>query len=70
MSEEEKKTIDEEKTIPRPEGYTIVKYAALWVLFLSLSLGMIISTFIILKAFQNIGFWLYLVVYIRIAPNA
>ena len=26
MTEEEKKTNDEEKTIPRPEGYTIVKY--------------------------------------------
>ena len=26
MSEEEKKTDGEEKTIPRPEGYTIVKY--------------------------------------------
>lgn len=30
MSEEEKKTNDEEKTIPRPEGYTIVKYAEGW----------------------------------------
>ena len=66
MSEEEKKTIDEEKTIPRPEGYTIVKYAALWFFFLSVPLGMIISTFIILKAFQNIGFWLYLVVYMSV----
>lgn len=25
MTEEEKKTNDEEKTIPRPEGYTIVE---------------------------------------------
>ena len=63
MTEEAKHTDDEEKTIPRPEGYTIVKYAAQWVIALSVSLGMVISTFIILKVFQNVGLWLYLIVY-------
>lgn len=33
MSEEEKKTNDEGKTIPRPEGYTIVKYLEFVVFF-------------------------------------
>ena len=43
MSEEEKKTIDEEKTSPNPEGYTIVKYASGWVLFITLFFGMVVS---------------------------
>ena len=47
MSEEEKKTNDEEKTIPRPEGYTIVKYAEGWTTFVVLFGGMLISPFIL-----------------------
>ena len=35
MSEKEKKTDVEEKTIPNPEGYTIVKYLEFVVLFCS-----------------------------------
>ena len=52
MSEEEKKTDVEGKTIPRPEGYTIVKYAAGWVWFSVSILGVIIST-LLLNAFRN-----------------
>ena len=33
MSEKEKKTNDEEKTVPQPEGYTIVKYLEFVVIF-------------------------------------
>ena len=33
MSEEEKKTNVEEKTVPQPEGYTIVKYLEFVVIF-------------------------------------
>ena len=43
MSEEQKKIDDEEKTIPNPEGYTIVKYAFGWVLFISMLFGLVIS---------------------------
>ena len=52
MSEEEKKTDDEGKTIPNPEGYTIVKYAGGWVLFISAFVGMVFSIFII-EVFKN-----------------
>lgn len=52
MSEEEKKTKDEEKTIPRPEGYTIVKYAFGWVLFISMLFGLVISV-VLLEAFND-----------------
>ena len=52
MSEEEKKTDDEEKTIPRPEGYTIVKYAFGWVLFISMLFGLVISA-VLIVAFND-----------------
>ena len=52
MSEEEKKTDDGGKTIPNPEGYTIVKYAGGWVLFISAFVGMVFSIFII-EVFKN-----------------
>lgn len=52
MSEEEKKTNDEEKTIPRPEGYTIVKYAFGWVLFISMLFGLVISA-VLIVAFND-----------------
>jgi hypothetical protein len=52
MSQEEKKTNDEEKTIPRPEGYTIVKYAFGWVLFISMLFGLVISA-VLIVAFND-----------------
>ena len=52
MTEEEKKTNDEEKTIPRPEGYTIVKYAFGWVLFISMLFGLVISA-VLIVAFND-----------------
>ena len=52
MSEEEKKTDDEEKTIPRPEGYTIVKYASGWVLFISMLFSLVIFI-VLLEAFND-----------------
>ena len=52
MSEEEKKTDDEEKTIPRPEGYTIVKYAFGWVLFISMLFSLVISA-VFIVAFND-----------------
>ncbi len=52
MSEEEKKTDDEEKTIPRPEGYTIVKYARGWVLFISMLFSLVISA-VFIVAFND-----------------
>lgn len=65
MSEEEKKTKDEEKTIPRPEGYTIVKYAKGWAdfiwifgTFVSLPIGILIDRSL------NVGFWVFVIVYI------
>ena len=42
MSEEEKKTNDKGKTIPNPEGYTFVKYAAGWI-YIILFFGMLFS---------------------------
>ena len=61
MSVEEKKTDDEEKTIPRPEGYTIVKYDFGWVLFISMFFGLVISV-VLLKAcndcFKETSDWL------------
>lgn len=65
MSEEEEKTDGEEKTIPRAEGYTIVKYAkgwadAIWIF------GMIVSIIIccLISKYINAGLWLELVIYI------
>ena len=52
MSEEEKKTDDEEKTIPRPEGYTIVKYAFGWVLFISMLFSLVFSA-VFIVAFKD-----------------
>ena len=52
MSEEEKKTDDEEKTIPRAEGYTIVKYAEGWVWVSVFVVGTMIST-LLLFVFRN-----------------
>ena len=42
MSEEEKKTDDEGKTIPNPEGYTIVKYLE-FVVVLCFIIGTLLS---------------------------
>ena len=64
MSEEEKKTNDGEKTIPRPEGYTIVKYAEGWVDLIVLVLGIVVLTFI-LCVFKDVfmgRIWLFLLV--------
>ena len=47
MTAEGNKTDGEEKTIPRPEGYTIVKYAGGWVLFISAFGGMVFSIVLI-----------------------
>ena len=66
MSEEEKKINDEEKTIPRPEGYTVVKCARLWVALVTLYGGPMISLFI-LSLIRNVAtdrFWLFLLVYL------
>ena len=52
MSEKEKKINDEEKTIPRPEGYTIVKYAFGWVLFISMLFSLVISA-VFIVAFND-----------------
>ena len=52
MSEEEKKTDDEEKNIPRAEGYTIVKYAEGWVWVSVFVVGTMIST-LLLYVFRN-----------------
>ena len=61
MTEEAKHTDNEEKTIPRPEGYTIVKYASGWVLFITLFFGMVVS-FTLLEIIRNnykdLGEWL------------
>ena len=55
MSEKEKKTNDEEKIIPRPEGYTIVKYAPGWV-YISIFFGFYLCLFLGLNTnvFKNI----------------
>ena len=55
MSEEQKKTNDEEKIIPRPEGYTIVKYAPGWV-YISIFFGFYLCLFLGLNTnvFKNI----------------
>ena len=64
MTEEEKKTNDEEKTIPNPEGYTIVKYAEGWVDLIVLVLGLVIMTFL-LGVFKDVfmgKIWLFLLI--------
>lgn len=64
MSEEQKKTDNEEKTIPNPEGYTIVKYAEGWVDLIVLVLGLVILTFLI-SVFKDVfmgRIWLFLLV--------
>ena len=68
MSEEEKKTNDEEKTIPRPEGYTIVKYAEGWTTFVVLFGGMLISPFILylIKDVVPDRLWLFLLLYLSV----
>ena len=47
MSEEEKKTDDEEKTIPRPEGYIFVVYGEGMEFFMVYILGTVLSIFIL-----------------------
>jgi hypothetical protein len=68
MSEEEKKTNDEEKTIPRPEGYTIVKYAEGSTTFVVLFGGMLISPFILylIKDVVPDRLWLFLLLYLSV----
>ena len=64
MSEEQKKNNDEEKTIPKPEGYTIVKYAEGWVDLIVLVLGLVILTFLI-SVFKDVfigRIWLFLLI--------
>lgn len=71
MSEEEKKINDEEKTIPNPEGYTIVKCAGGWVLFISAFVGMVFSICLI-EVFKNYyneaSDWLLWVLFFVICP--
>ena len=62
MSEKEKKINDEEKTIPRPEGYTIVKYAGRWE-YIILLLGLFVCVFLthstsVFKTIGNTAFWI------------
>lgn len=62
MTEEQKKTIDEEKTIPKPEGYTFVKYSERWE-YIILLLGVFVCVFLThsTSVFNNIGntaFWI------------
>ena len=68
MSEEEKKTDDEEKTIQRPEGYTIVKYAEGWTTIVTMFVGIMISTFIfyLIKDVVRDRFWLIWLIYLGI----
>lgn len=64
MIEEEKKTDSEEKTIPNPEGYTIVKYAAGWV-YIILFIGCFFSLFLLSvfkNALKDVGNWPYFVI--------
>lgn len=64
MSEEQKKINDEEKTIPKPEGYTIVKYAEGWADLIVLVLGLVILTFLI-SVFKDVfigRIWLFLLI--------
>ena len=64
MSEEEQKINDEEKTIPRPEGYTIVKYAEGWVNLIVMVLGLVVLTFLLI-VFKDVfigRIWLFLLV--------
>ena len=64
MSEEQKKTNDEEKTNPRPEGYTIVKYAEGWGNLIVYVLGIVILTFLLI-VFKDVfmgRIWLFLLV--------
>ena len=59
---------DEEKTIPRPEGYTIVKYAEGWTTFVVLFGGMLISPFILylIKDVVPDRLWLFLLLYLSV----
>lgn len=68
MSEEEKKTEDEEKTIPRPEGYTIVKYSEGFMGLVVFPFGMMISVFVLyaLKDVAFSGIWLTLLLFLLI----
>ena len=64
MSEKEKKANDEEKTIPRPEGYTIVRYAEGWVNLIVMVLGLVVLTFLLI-VFKDVfigRIWLFLLV--------
>ena len=65
MSEKVKQT-DDEKTIPRQEGYTIVKYAQGWVGLVTLFGGPMISLFILSIVGEVVTnrFWLFWLVYI------
>ena len=71
MSEEQKKTDDEGKTIPNPEGYIIVKCAGGWVLFISAFVGMVFSI-ILIEVFKNYyngaSDWLLWVLFFVICP--
>ena len=66
MSEEEKKTNDKGKTIPNPEGYTFVKYAAGWI-YIILFFGMLFSFFLLIvfkNALMDVGNWIdYIIVF-------
>lgn len=62
MSEKEKKTNDEGKTIPRPEGYTFVKYSYLFVCLFS-GFGAFASIFILIKLNVHVSDWLFWVSY-------
>ncbi len=65
MPEEAKKNNNEEKTIPNPEGYTIVKFAkgwadAIWIF------GMFVSILIcvLMHKYLNVGIELEMIVYV------
>ena len=66
MTVEQKKTDDEGKTIPNPEGYTIVKYAAGWV-YIILFIGCFFSLFLLSvfkNALKDVGNWTdYIIVF-------
>lgn len=64
MSKETRNINDEEKNVPRPEGYTIVKYAQGWMVII-LFIGMIVSGIIgMTNAFKGVAEWLFLVFYV------
>ena len=68
MTEATKHTDNEEKTIPRPEGYTIVKYAEGWTTIVTMFVGIMISTFIFYLIMDVVRdrFWLIWLIYLGI----